>query len=315
MWQVPRCGAAGVCEVACFHPLGACSDGNGGVHVFERGDPAVTFLVPCGRCVGCRLELARQWTVRVMHEASLSDDNSFITLTYDDEHLRSDRSLAYRDFQLFFKRLRKSVLGRRVRFYMCGEYGVSPGGGLGRPHFHAAIFNWGFPDRKYWRTSDAGARSYRSAQLESLWTSGASELGDLTQESAAYVARYVMKKVTGDQADEHYRELDEVTGELTWRVPEFTHMSLRPGIGAGWFRRFHSDCYPHDRVVVKGRVGKPPRYYDTLMRRLEPQMIEDLKVARVERAKERAADNTPSRLSVREAVCKGRLSFFKRKLK
>lgn len=310
--------------MACFYPLGGCSDGNGGVRVFARSDRSTVFLLPCGRCHGCRLEYARQWTVRLMHEGASSDENAFITLTYDDDHIPLDGSLRYSDFRSFLKRFRERVrklelacdlVPRRIRFFMCGEYGVSDSGGLGRPHFHAIIFGWRFPDRKYWRTSEAGSKSYRSAFLESLWTFGSSELGDLTQESAAYVSRYVMKKISGDAADQHYRDLDKATGELTWRVPEFTHMSLKPGIGAKWFERFHSDVYPHDRVVVKGRLSKPPRYYDKLMGRLEPELIEAIKETRKARARDRQVDNTPERLIVREAVSKGRLSFFRRKLK
>ena len=101
--------------------------------------------LPCGQCIGCRLERSRQWAVRCMHEASLHDENSFLTLTYSDENLPPGGSLHLPDFQNFMKRLRKSIAPKRVRFYHCGEYGDI----LSRPHYHALLFGYDFDDRKF----------------------------------------------------------------------------------------------------------------------------------------------------------------------
>lgn len=194
---------------------------------------------------------------------------------------------------------------------MCGEYGEE----LGRPHFHAAIFNHAFRnDRRLWRVAPGG-QVFRSATLEGLWTMGNSEVSDLSVELAAYVARYIMKKVTGDAADLHYQTVNQDTGEITWKVPEFTHMSLRPGIGGKWFDQFQSDVYPHDRVVLRGVVSKPPRYYDRRLKALDADMLQLLQEERVRQAKSRFGDNTNDRLAVKEAVAKARLSFYRRKLK
>lgn len=156
--------------------------------------------VPCGRCVGCRLERSRQWAIRCVHEASLHEKNCFITLTYNDENLPADQSLHYEPFQLFMKRLRKKY-GSGIRFYMCGEYGEK----LARPHFHACLFGHDFDDKKVWKKTDAGSVLYRSAELEKLWPFGYSSVGDVSFESAAYVARYIMKKITGEAAESHYK--------------------------------------------------------------------------------------------------------------
>lgn len=297
--------------MACYYPLGAYRNGSGGVCVVKRGDPAATFGLACGQCFGCRIERARQWSVRVVHEAALWPENSFVTLTYDDEHCRSDRSLVYADFQRFMKRLRKFYAEREIRFFACGEYGDR----FERPHFHACLFNVGFlQDRYYWRKSPAGFKLYRSPTLESLWKFGSSELGSVSRQSADYCARYSLKKVNGDLADKHYESIDESTGEVTWRAPECLHMSLKPGIGAKWFQEFGADVFPHDRVVVDGVVSKPPRYYDQLLRRKDRGLLEDLKTVRQEKARLRWRDNTPERLVVREVVAKARKSFSKRSI-
>lgn len=167
-------------------------------HPARCAGPTPDLQVPCGQCVGCRLERSRQWAVRCVHEASLYTDNCFVTLTYNDDFLPEDRSLHYRHFQLFMKRLRKRH-GDGVRFYMCGEYGEKQG----RPHYHACLFNFRFSDMRLWQERN-GVKLYRSAELERLWPFGFCSVGEVTFESAAYVARYIMKKVTGDAAESHY---------------------------------------------------------------------------------------------------------------
>lgn len=312
MFRWGRCAAVGVFEVACYAPLQAWRAADGAVVFVERGDILYTMSVPCGRCIGCRLDYAQSWEVRLMHEAQCHDNNCFITLTYSEDRVSRDGSLVYPDFQAFMRRLRKYYRPGKVRFFVAGEYG----GDLGRPHFHVALFGVDFRhDRKYWRKTEAGFKVDRSATLERLWPLGHSEIGELTPQSANYIARYIVKKVTGDAADVHYRTVDTDTGELTWRVPEFCHMSLKPGIGAKWFARYCSDVFPHDRVVSRGVKKKVPRYYDKLFKKLKPDVLEQLKEERLIRARTRFEDNTPERLFVREQVEKARLRSFKRGLK
>lgn len=234
-----------------------------------------------------------------MHEAQGYADNSFITLTYDDARGPVPVSLVYPHFQGFMKRLRKAH--GPVRFFVCGEYGDD----LGRPHFHAGLFGVGFrADRYRWRVTEAGFPVFRSPELERLWPHGNSELGELTQESAAYMARYTFKKVTGDLAEGHYQG----------RVPEFAHMSLKPGIGALWFSKYMQDVRVRDAVIVKGQSRKVPRFYDKLLKRVEPDVLEEVQQARILEAVDRGfQDVTPERLAVREQVVKARLSFYKRR--
>ena len=293
----------------CYHPLTAYQTADGSVVFQERkGDVVRTLSLPCGQCVGCRLERSRQWAMRCMHEASLHKGNSFLTLTYSNDFLPDKGQLDYSHFQKFMKRLRKRIHPVKPRFYMCGEYGET----TSRPHFHACIFGFDFPDKRAFKRSGSGDVLYRSTLLEELWPFGQSLIGDVTFESAAYVARYVMKKVTGHNAQAHYERLDEYTGEVYSLVPEFTRMSLKPGIGAGWFDKYQSDVYPHDYVIVRGKETKPPKYYDRLYEKANPDAFEVLKFERESAARLNYLDNTDERLLVKETVKKAALKSFNR---
>lgn len=279
----------------CYHPIKGfrCSDGSVVFVELQRYDIVGDIKLPCGQCVGCRLDRAREWSVRCLHEAKLSPQNSFITLTYSEENLPAGLSLDYRHFQLFMKRLRKRT-GLRIRFFMCGEYGEQSL----RPHYHALLFGYQFPDLYAWSTSPTGHQLYRSAMLEELWPAGNSLVGDVTRESAGYVARYCMKKVTGDLAESHYGG----------RTPEFARMSLKPGIGAEWFQRYSTDMLPCDYVVTDGIKVPVPRYYE----RLYKGDMDEIKYRREVYGRKFADNNTDERLVVREAVAKAKIKSLLR---
>jgi len=293
----------------CYHPLKANRHANG-VQILPGDAVVYNFRLPCGQCSGCRLERSRQWALRCIHEASLYEFNSYITLTYDDASVPEDNGLNHRHFQLFLKRLRKHFSPALIRYYMCGEYG----GQFGRPHFHAILFNVGFHDRTPWKKSPSGFMLYRSSTLESLWPKGFSSVGDVTFESAAYIARYIMTKVTGDAAEEAYRVVSVDTGEVFSRRPEYNRMSLKPGIGAGWYDKYHTDVFPHDRVVHDGSESRPPRYYDKLLRRSDLKQFNLIKDKRLLDAEKNLRDNTYKRLAVKQVVSNAAISLLKRKL-
>lgn len=293
----------------CYHPVEAYRLANGEVSFIERGDVLRSFFVKCGQCVGCRLERSRQWAARCLHEAKLYESNSFISLTYDKDHLPPYSSLHYPDFQKFMKRLIRRV--GPVRFYMAGEYGEK----FNRPHFHACLFGYDFPDKLYFCKSPSGAKLYRSALLERLWPFGFSSIGEVNFESAAYVARYIMKKITGDRARAHYSVVDISTGEMVMRTPEFNHMSLKNGgIGARWFDRYKDDWYPEGKIVVRGKKTNTPRYYDKRLKKLDPQAFEDLTLGRELEAMAYAGEQTDARLRVREIVAEARVKQLKRSI-
>jgi len=292
--------------MACYYPITAFRAPDGVVTFVERGKDLREISLPCGRCVGCRLERSRVWAMRCMHEAALHTYNCFVTLTYDDEHYPMHGSLNYRHWQLFAKRLRKS--NGPFRFYMCGEYGEE----LGRPHYHAALFGVMFHDLIAHQRLRDGQFLYRSKKLEQMWGKGFCTVGSLTEQSAGYIARYVMKKQLGKAAESHYERVDVATGELVTLVPEFNRMSNRPGIGAGWLEKYHKEVRDWDRVVVNGKEVKPPRYYDKFMKEHFPDRWEEIEHQRKLKAQEVSHDNTEARLLVKEHVAKARLSFYKR---
>ena len=307
--------------MACFNPLVAfrgkirnAVSGKTPVVFSARdaADPDDPLKLPCGQCIGCRLERSRQWAVRCVHEASLYERNCFITLTFAPEHLPKSGSLDKRDFQLFMKRLRKKH-GPGVRYFHCGEYGEKNF----RPHYHACLFNFDFSDRELWTVrgpSDEQVRLYTSKDLSELWPFGFSTIGDVTFESAAYVARYITKKITGEAAASHYERADAVTGEVFSVLPEYTTMSRRPGIGRGWLDKYTTDVYPHDRVILRGQEFRPPKYYDAIFQVDNPGVMDDVKESRKKRAVAFAKDGTFGRLRVREQLQYLRFKTLKRGL-
>lgn len=275
--------------MACFHPMLARLDAEGRprfIRAATLGESIPgTIRLSCGQCSGCRLESARQWAVRCVHEAQLHESNSFITLTYDDEHLPPSGSLQKSDWQKFARRFRKQR--GKFRYFHCGEYGDR-----GRPHYHAAIFGHDFlADRVHFKMSN-GHELFRSASLEKLWPNGFSTIGELTFESASYVAQYVLKKVTGDKAEGHYNG----------RQPEYVTMSRRPGIAHDWLERFRSDVYPSDEVISNGRPARPPTYYDNLQAIHDPVGMAAIKLRRGKAASTHSENNTRARLDIREEV-------------
>lgn len=291
----------------CFHPVHGFR-GLGGKFVLasQHSPGRIPMTIPCGGCIGCRVSRARDWATRLHHEAMLHEASSFLTLTFSDEFLPPSYSVDVRDMQLFMKRLRKRI-GVSVRFFACGEYGDI---NL-RPHYHVLLFGYDFPDKVPWRKTGSGHVTYRSAELESVWQCGHCEVGTVTHESAGYVARYVLKKVNGDRAEDHYRRVHPLTGEVVTVAPEFVTMSNKPGIGAGWYEKFSGDAFPSDFVVVDGQKRPVPRYYK---KKLSEEESEEITRKRKVEARRQAANNTPERLAVREEVLTLRLDQLKREL-
>jgi hypothetical protein len=235
--------------------------------------PSANFIksafLPCGRCIGCRLSYSRQWAIRCVHEAQMHQNNCFVTFTFNPEELvkrENPFSLNVRDFQLFMKRLRKKH--PTIRFFHSGEYGEK---NL-RPHYHALIFGYDFPDKKLFKKSK-GHNLYTSEELQKLWPYGHTFIGDCNFHTSAYTARYIIKKINGDQAKDHYWRTNPETGEMDQIEPEYATMSRRPGIGYNWFQKYKTDVYPHDYVVINGFKVKPPRYYDNLLSEGERDQI------------------------------------------
>lgn len=305
--------------MACYHPLTAFR--KSGVVNRESGKRPITFnpkeanpledalQLPCGQCIGCRLERSRQWALRCIHESSLYEKNCFLTLTYSPDmihHLPQFihpetgevfHGLNKRHMVLFMKRLRKKF-GEGIRFFQCGEYGEKNG----RAHHHCLLFNFDFPD-KVLHTMVNGFPVYKSEILKELWPYGFAGIGNVTFESAAYVARYITKKINGDNSSLHYFGRD----------PEYLTMSRRPGIGRTWFEQFRSGVYPNDYCVVRDMKLRPPKYYDKIFEMEDSLTFGRIKEVRITRMR-KSLHNTPHRLAVREKIQLAKFAKLPRKL-
>lgn len=224
----------------------------------QYGYADLPVTVPCGQCIGCKLDKSRQWAIRCVHEAKQNVCNCFLTLTYAPENLPENGTLVKEHFQKFMKRLRKEIdknePGKKIRFFACGEYGECGN----RPHYHAIVFGHDFNDKEYIGMSN-GHKLYTSNQLSSIWGLGICSIGQVTFDSAAYVARYTTKKITGERAEQHYNG----------KLPEFALMSTSGkagGIGKQWFQRNYQDYErAGNRIILDNGIScKPARYYEKI---------------------------------------------------
>ena len=206
----------------------------------------------CGQCLPCRIKHRRTWAHRITLESFLHSSNCFVTLTYKDLELPATldglMTLDKADVQKFIKKLRKKVNPKKIRYFYCGEYGDK----TQRPHYHLALYGLGME---------------HTGLITDTWDKGHVMVGDLTIDSANYIAKYVTKKMTNP----NNRQVEEW---LHGRSPEFAHMSLKPGIGAGTIKKIARDTYgllpdgEVPRILKHGRKNLPlGRYLRTLLTR------------------------------------------------
>lgn len=222
------------------------------------------IVIPCGKCIGCRLDYSRYWADRMMLELETSKKAIFVTLTYNNDNLpvcQYDENgdplygtLCKRDCQLWLKRLRKKFEGVKVRFYLAGEYGET----TLRPHYHAIVFGIGLSDLDdlcEHGTNEVGDRYYISPTLSQTWSLGFVLVADVSWRTCAYVARYVTKKWTGAWSIDY---------AIRNCIPEFSLMSRKPGIGAEYLDS-HPDCLDLQNINISTPEGglkiHIPKYY------------------------------------------------------
>lgn len=297
--------------MSCFSPLHAISKGlnsNGKKNIyfpktqFEYDNLSKIFEpieIPCGKCVGCRLANSRMWANRCLIESKEYSNNYFVTLTYSDDNLTFVKSLnaqtgevqkrptlVKKDMQKFMKDLRRYMSYHfgidNIRFFGCGEYGTKKS----RPHFHMILFNCPLNDLKYFFTNKAGDKIYRSEIIEKVWNKGLCSVGEVTWNSIAYTARYVMKKQKGKTSGFVLNEESDLTYGL---VPEFMNCSRSPGIARKFFEDNKHEIYQTDEIILsdgKRKVLKikPPKYYDDLYDLENHAVIESIKKSRKELA-------------------------------
>ncbi|UPW40974.1 replication initiator protein [Sigmofec virus UA08Rod_5899] len=265
--------------------------------------------IPCGHCIGCRLERSRQWANRCLMELEYHDSAYFVTLTYNDEHVprsyyadpetgeaQPSLTLSKRDFQLFMKRLRKAFPDDKIRFFACGEYGPE----TFRPHYHAILYGLHLHDLVPYKQSSQGFWYYTSQSLQNVWSTrdipegssvnqwsvtplariGYVVVTDVTWETCAYTARYITKKLTGPEG-QFYSDFNI--------EPPFSLMSRKPGIARQWYED-HPDLYDYEYINVStpdgGRKFRPPKYFDKLYDLDDPEGSAEMKAIRQKMAEE-----------------------------
>jgi len=288
--------------MVCYAPLKAYRKPDGGISFSpSTGYRDRPLDLKCGQCEGCRLAYSREWAIRCYHESQMHENNCFVTLTY--ATIPEGGTLIANELSKFMIRLR-TAQGNGIRFFGCGEYGDD----FGRPHYHAIIFNWRPNDLRKWKQNKQSEWIYTSRQLDKIWSLGYTYTGEATFKSAAYTARYILKKITGKQAQSHYKTIDPETGEITQeKLPEYTRQSLgnseTGGIGKTWYDQFgNTDAHDHDQVILGGRKFPVPRYYDKILEERDPERYARIRNERLRNARSHADNNTPARLKVRERV-------------
>jgi len=264
---------------------------------FQRANAQFADLpieIPCGICMGCRLEKSAQWAMRITHEQQLHQENCFLTLTYNPESLPHLGSLQKEDVQLFMKRLRKNYPDKKIRFYACGEYGEQ----TNRPHYHLILFGVDPTDKQLYSVKN-GNNIYISPTFTRLWPHGDHKIGSVTFESAGYVARYTTKKIYGEKAESYYRAFNYATGDYEPITPEFALMSLRPGIGSDWYDKYKQDLINTGFCIVNGQKATIPMYYQKKLELDYPEAYQKYKQDLQLAAALNKEDNTLSRLDVK----------------
>lgn len=243
--------------------------------------------VPCGHCIGCRLDYSRKWAIRCVLEAQLHRKNCFLTITYDEAHCPKDGNLQKKHMQDFWKRLRKEA--GKLRYYMAGEYGEE----TSRPHYHACIFGWKPDDLQVWKEK-TDFNLYTSKTLNDIWGQGYVVVGDVTWDSAAYCARYVLKKLNKKE------DVQKAEKQLQ---KEFVAMSRRPGIAQGWYEKYKDDVYPMDKIVISDKIKvRPPRYFDDRYEVGNRRELEKIKGRRRRKAKMQGEEGEWDRMQVKRKL-------------
>lgn len=284
--------------------------------------------LPCRQCIGCRLQYSAEWATRCIHETKSHYYNTWITLTYNDENLPQQYdtgdihprtaqpilsgSLNEAHVSKYLRALRKASTREKnadaitadtvgkLRYYYAGEYGEQHR----RPHYHACLFGIQFNDTTLIKTTELGHKLYESKIMKTLWPYGTHIIGELTFQTAAYTARYITKKINGQQKEKHYTTINQKTGKIIKLKPEFCQMSRNPGIGYTWYEKYKTDVHRTDtkHVYNKGKKTKTPRYYDKLHRRDNPEHHKHLKQETFKKSIKNIKNTTQPRLTAEEII-------------
>lgn len=268
-------------------------------------DGALT--VPCGQCMECRITQTRNWATRMVLEAKMHEENCFITLTYDEDNRPKNKSLTKDDMQKFLKRYRKKLSPLKIRYYMTGEYGET----TFREHYHLCIFGHMPEDKKPFKKNKHGDIIYTSEMLSKLWGKGFVTVGNFNATTAEYCAKYITKAIIGTQADQAYTITNMETGELTKRSAPFQTMSRNPGLGTTFYKQYKDGIWTTDSIVIDGRERNVPPFFDNLLKKEDPALLQAIKRKRADKNNDWINQNpdtqTRQGLKAKETIIKQKL--------
>lgn len=255
----------------------------------DEMDSFTDIVVPCGKCIGCRLDYSRRWADRMMLELETAGKGLFCTLTYNDDSIPCafdpdtgeflGHTVSKRDCQLFMKNLRRDFEPIRIRFYLSSEYGPLNH----RPHYHCILFGIGLedlPGKEFRKVNSLGQKFYRSPEIEKAWPHGFVLVSEVSWSTCSYVARYVLKKAVSD----------DLSGEELGVDPEFSLMSRRPGIGSEYLE-MHPDVFDYQIISLPGRDGAKkiylPKYYLRKLKLQDPDKFDKIKQERLKASRDK----------------------------
>jgi hypothetical protein len=286
----------------CTNPILAYRKTNGAINFMRKSDydapHANKMLMPCGKCIICLRNKAKSWMLRMANEAKMHEQNCFITLTFEDEHLPKHGSLRLEDPQKFLKRLRKylekdwhmvdgvktSKIPCKIKYFYCGEYGDQHQ----RPHYHLCIFGWAPHDMQIFSQKKSGDQ-FTSQTIAKIWTQGFHTVSDFTDATGAYTAYYMVKEnIFFDLTP--YDAIDPDTGEEIKRMPPFQRMSRRPGLGTTFYHKYKEEII-NNGSYINGQSVPVPQAYLNILRKEDEEKYKVLKTNRENKSIQLAKQN------------------------
>lgn len=257
-------------------------------------------IIPCGKCIGCRLDYSREWANRGYLESKLWKQNFFVTITYNEDNINIPEwiedqdgytydndgtwtgTLVPKHLTQFIKNVRQIMKREHnqdnIRFMACGEYGTE----TERPHYHIIFFNLKLPIEDLYNPRIIHKEIYyQSHIIERAWKYGISNVSECSWNTIAYTARYITKKINGPNSLQEYSEKGQ--------IKEFFRVSRMPGIGEGYYQKHWKEIYEKDEIIIKNKQGiiscKPPKYFDELYKKDHPNEWKELQWKREREAK------------------------------
>lgn len=294
----------------CTSPKTVWTNPDGGRPIFNLWSgvsPGREFLIGCGRCLGCQLDRSSSWATRATHEARYFDRNCFVTLSWRDEAMPSNPAEARYELRKFQARFR-AEFGAGKRFFGCMELGER----FSRPHAHFIVYGEDFKEAcRPLGSSKSRNPLWTNPVLDRIWPFGFAWVGEFTSDSAAYVARYVVKKA-GQPAVVSLAH--PVTGELAdWPTVYRPFYPLRPALGVRFLEEFSEDVWSGLRARGGARVPTP-RAYSKRLKVVDPDRYEQLVEDRIQAmtAKRDVSEESPQRMEAKAEVMRAKLNFFTR---